>query len=167
MKGEVIGRGSFTTAYKHGKNKVLLVSSDPIKECMSMGWFPNSRLFPKVERISYAGENGKSTYVMKRYEKVTAPKQQLKPEHYKIYQTLRTISVLYWSPHEDKFTKTVKDSSLPKHIKQHLCDAWDACWNYGKPCFEISPRNIAVSNGNLILLDVFFNVEALRIAQRR
>jgi hypothetical protein len=42
-------------------------------------------------------------------------------------------------------------------------DAVEACANYGSDVmFEISPRNVAVHNGNLILLDCFFIKSKLR-----
>jgi len=51
--------------------------------------------------------------------------------------------------------------SLPREFKTAktaLIDAVSALTNYGSDiCFEISPRNIAVTKtGNLILLDCFF-----------
>jgi len=42
-------------------------------------------------------------------------------------------------------------------LRNSLQEAIDACANYGSDIkFEISPRNVAVKNGNLILLDCFF-----------
>jgi len=48
---KIIGKGSFSTVYELSEKQVLIKSSDPIKECMSMGWFPESKLFPNIERI--------------------------------------------------------------------------------------------------------------------
>lgn len=40
---------------------------------------------------------------------------------------------------------------------QIILEALDACLNYGSSVrFEISPRNVAVQDGQLVLLDCFY-----------
>jgi len=157
-KLEIIGKGTFSTCYKLNYKQVLIKSTDPIKECMGMGWFPDSRFFPKVERLEY------QVYVMPLFERVTAPKKQLNEADYNLYLQLKCLKVGYiknanmlndaWI----KQFKTLKN----KTIRTALIEAMDACCNYGSDInFEISPRNIAVKNGKLILLDCFFSVSAL------
>ena len=68
---KLIGKGSFTKAYL-SNNEVYLDSCDPIKECISFGWFPESRLFPKIENDSKSG-----MYKMKYYPKVRSLKNNL------------------------------------------------------------------------------------------
>ena len=46
-----LGQGAFTCAYLLKDGTVELISFDHIKECMSMGWFPDGRLFPDIEYI--------------------------------------------------------------------------------------------------------------------
>jgi hypothetical protein len=47
-----------------------------------------------------------------------------------------------------------------------MLDALDACANYGNDvCFEISPRNVAVKNGKLVLMDCFFMADKLQEIQ--
>ena len=42
-------------------------------------------------------------------------------------------------------------------LKEVMIEALEACGNYGSDvAFEISPRNVAVKDGKLILLDCFF-----------
>lgn len=162
-----IGTGSFSTVYRKGNSShVLIVSTDPVKECMSMGWFPDSRLFPKVTRISY-NDDGTQTFTMKYYDKVTAPKKQLNERSYKLYKALRGLDITYCKDHllYDKWVKAFNE--LPKEFKaakEALLEAVSALTNYGSDIsFEISPRNIAVTkSGNLILLDCFFLRSALR-----
>ena len=48
----LIGRGTFSRAYLRRDGRVLLKSDDPMKEAMALGFFPRSRLFPRIERIA-------------------------------------------------------------------------------------------------------------------
>ena len=49
-----------------------------------------------------------------------------------------------------------------EELKETMLEALDACTNCGSDvAFEISPRNVAVKDGKLILLDVFFMKSAL------
>jgi len=161
-----IGAGSFSTVYRKGNsNHVLIVSTDPAKECMSLGWFPDSRLFPKVARLSY-NDDGTQTFKIKYYEKVRAPKRQLNERSYKLYKALRKLDVTCQNDNllHDKWRKAFNGIPVEfKAAKEALLEAVDALTNYGSDiCFEISPRNIAVTKaGNLILLDCFFLRSAL------
>lgn len=148
---EQIGRGTFTTAYRRADGKVLLKSRDPIKECMAWGWFPNSRLFPKIEFGDNRGE-----YIMNYYPKTASLKNSLKPKEYEFYLELRRIFDSYpfgYSALRDAF-QTIKC----RNRRRIMIEALEACANYGQDVrFEISPRNVRVSKaGNLILLDCFF-----------
>ena len=165
---KIIGKGQFTTAYRKNAHTVLLKSTDPIKECMSLGWFPDSHLFPKITRIS-SNEN-LSIYEMKYYPKVKSLKHALKSKHYEYYKALRKLfedNCFHASSIDNLYFMWYKifstTDTLPKHIKKHLLDALDACSNYGTAiAFEISPRNVAVSKtGGLILLDCFLDASKL------
>ena len=155
---KIVGKGAFSTVYELNEKQVLIKSSDPIKECMSMGWFPDSRLFPKVEYLD------SETYVMQKFAKVKSPKSELTEKDYSIYLELRALKTGYvknshWANTEwHKQFDTIKN----KRVREALKDALDACCNYGSDInFEISPRNIAVKNGKLILLDCFFSISKL------
>ena len=158
---KLIGKGTFTKAYLKDKHTVILHSVDPIKECMSLGMFPNSRLFPKIERLTYEEV---STYKMKLLKKVRAPKRQLKPAHYTLYKELKKLagSISF------KLRDNVSKLNVPTSVKAHLVVAVEACMNYtDQVAFEISPRNIAESNGNLILMDCFYDANLLRKQKQR
>ena len=153
---QLIGKGSFTKAYRKDKTTVLLKSDDPIKECMSMGWFPDSRLFPKIIRTD-CGE-----YEMKYYEKVSSLKKSLTDTHYEIYKELRKVSenIERTSNIYDGLFNVIDGFKMIKdrRLKEIMIRAVEACSNYGSDVeFEISPRNVAVTKtGKLILLDCFF-----------
>ena len=167
MKGyKQIGRGSFSTAYRKGNSKKVLISSrDDVKECMALGWFPSSRLFPSVTRLSYS-TNGRSTYTMKYYDKIKAPKQQLNAKAYKLYRALKKLDIFCLN-HHDLYEECIEKfrtlSNEFRTAKYALIKAVEALSNYGSDIqFEISPRNIAATpSGNLILLDCFFMSSAL------
>ena len=153
---QLIGKGSFTKAYRKDKTTVLLKSDDPIKECMSMGWFPDSRLFPKIIRTDF-GE-----YEMKYYEKVSSLKKSLTDTHYEMYKELRKVSenIERTSNIYDGLFNVIDGFKMIKdrRLKEIMIRAVEACSNYGSDVeFEISPRNVAVTKtGKLILLDCFF-----------
>lgn len=158
-----IGKGAFSSVFRKGdSNNVLIISNDVVKECISLGWFPKSRLFPKIERLSY-NDDGTSTYKMKYYDKVIAPKKQLNTKAYRLYKALRSLEVINYPENDDllhdAWIKAFKN--LPSELKTAkgaLIGAVEALTNYGADiCFEISPRNIATTKtGNLVLLDTFF-----------
>ena len=153
---QLIGKGLFTKAYRKDKTTVLLKSDDPIKECMPMGWFPDSRLFPKIIRTD-CGE-----YEMKYYEKVSSLKKSLTDTHYEIYKELRKVSenIERTSNIYDGLFNVIDGFKMIKdrRLKEIMIRAVEACSNYGSDVeFEISPRNVAVTKtGKLILLDCFF-----------
>ncbi len=157
MKKQLIGKGAFTKAYLGTDGNVYLNSSCPIKECMAQGWFPSSRVFPKIEKLDY------QKYKMRYYPRVSRLKSELDPKEWEKYKNLRQIFngsfmrkplnsaclIEFWYKEFDKVQN--------KTLRQHLKDAIEACSNVSRaPDFEISPRNVTVSNGKLILLDVFF-----------
>lgn len=164
-----IGQGLFSTVYRKGNSKkVLIISRDSVKECMALDWFPNSRLFPKIDRLNY-NDDGTSTYTMRYYDKVIAPKKQLNKQSYRLYLTLRNLSTCTSNPH-DLYECWIREfKKLPKEFKttqRVLIEAVEALTNYGTDiAFEISPRNIAVTkSGNLVLLDCFFmQKDALKV----
>jgi hypothetical protein len=150
-----IGKGLFSTAYLQEDNKtVLLKSTDNIKECMSLGWFPESKYFAKIERIE------DNLYKMKYFKRVNSLKKSLRPQQYEIYKELRKLAIGFIKNNYDRLDMWRNQFNTLKNqtIKNTLIQAIDACSNYGScVSFEISPRNVAVSKtGGLILLDCFF-----------
>lgn len=167
--GKLIGKGSFTKAYLSDCGKeVFLKTCDPIKECMAYDYFPESRLFPKVEyieqglyKMAYLGKTSKSL------------KKDLRPRQYRLFKALKELFDNNWfgkGSYHSYYNKWFDlFSSLPsefKNEKEALIEALNACANYGDDvCFEISPRNIRVSKtGSLILMDCFFLKSELRKA---
>lgn len=168
-----IGRGAFSTAYRKGKQKqVLIKSCDPVKECMAHGWFPNTPLFPKVHFHPSLND----VYVMKYYPKCTAPKQQLNEKSYELYKKLRkTSDILHWGVFGKNihrypiFKNSLQECEVPYHITKHLTEAFETLINYHHDVrFEISPRNISFTpSGNLVLLDCFFLADKLKEARSK
>ena len=153
-----IGSGAFTKAYLMENGQVLLRSCDPIKEAMAYGWFPKSAYFPEV----YVLDEG--VYEMQYYQKVRSLKAALAPAQWEIYKSLRNI----WNEHGRKCRgyydwymvferEAADDYDVPADVVQIILEALDACLNYDSSVnFEISPRNVAVQDGQLVLLDCFY-----------
>ena len=158
-----VGRGMFTTAYLRDDGMVELHSVDPVKECMSHGWFPSSRLFPTITRIATG------VYETKYYKVCRGLKSNLKPLEYAKYLALKELHVGFSVDPSEQYDMlerafhTLKNKSL----REAMLSALQACSNYGQDIgFEVSPRNVAVSKtGNLILLDLFFMKSALNKAR--
>lgn len=150
---KLIGKGAFTKAYLLDDGRVQLHTCCPIKESMAWGWFPDSKLFPKLTYVDVG------VYEMDYLTRVTAPKRQLNEASYKLYKALQLVygdydAIDYFSIYK----------SLEKHLEgfkelEEVLEALDACSNWGTDIgFEISPRNISVDDkGNLILADCFFH----------
>jgi hypothetical protein len=158
MTSKLIGRGAFTRAYLLDSGRVLLKTCCPIKEAMAWGWFPESPLFPEMKFVDVG------VYEMEYYPRVPSLKKALKADQYALYQTLRDI----FNGARGRLPKRDADlyhfwyqefNALPEELAEVMREALDACANFGSEIgFEISPRNVAVKDGNLVLLDVFFNV---------
>ena len=81
---KLIGKGAFTKCYlKDCGKRVILVSSDPIKECMAWGWFPESPLFPEVKMIEVG------MYEMDYMPPTRGLKAHLDYDQWQLYQVLR------------------------------------------------------------------------------
>lgn len=164
---KLIGKGAFTKCFLQDcGTKVMLISKDPIKECMGWGWFPESKHFPRVTTIDT------ECYEMAYIPKV-ALKANLDADNWQLYQVLRDCfsrspvvnnkNDLY---HEwYKIFSRALDISHNPVVRGGLEDvlaALDACANYGSDIqFEISPRNVRAVNGTLVLMDCFFMVSKL------
>lgn len=168
-----IGKGMFTTAYLNDKNECILHSYDPIKEAYSES-IPN-KYFPLVERLWNKGYGSKFDmlhiwYKMKYFKRVKSLKKSLKPSQYKMYKELRKIdesvallnmggygeNVRGWKKTEN-LIKEVSKSNLHYSQKNIILSKIDDIKNYSDHIImEVSPRNVACNNGNLILLDIFF-----------
>lgn len=161
MKGKLIGKGAFTKAYMWGDTEAFLVSMDHIKEAMAYDWFPEHRLFPEVRPTDTQGE-----YLMEYFPRVSSLKNNLDAEEYQLYRELRALFQGFTVPRNNYdlysawykiFSTCVLSHPEAEEIREALIDALDACGNYGTDInFEISPRNVAVKDGKLILLDCFF-----------
>ena len=160
-KLKLIGKGLFSRVYDNGDN-VLIYSKDHAKECLSMQWHDNSTgLFPEVERIDYL-DNGQFIYQCKKYTKVRSLRNTLDVDQYALYLELRSLfsGLRYPCNINDRYQylyDTFNGSSIDEDVKSSILDFLDSLCNFGTDInFEISPRNIAVDNGKLILLDCFF-----------
>lgn len=156
---KLIGKGTFSKAYQVSEDTVELVSTCPTKECYAM--FSDGNPFaPAIER-DYNQEN---TYRMPLYPKVRAPKRQLNERAYLVYKTLRNVDLV--KGYQDFCAQINARSALTEEEKENIISlAGDVCnaVDCRDMCFEISPRNITHDgDGNLILLDCFFCLSALK-----
>lgn len=153
-----IGSGAFTKAYLMDNGRVLLRSCDPIKEAMAYGWFPTSEYFPEVSVLD------EGVYEMQYYPKVRSLKGSLAAEQYAVYKSLRALFNAHGGRCRDYFDwykvfeqEATDEFGVPDDVVQIILEALDACSNYDTSVnFEISPRNVAVQEGQLILLDCFY-----------
>lgn len=157
MKGlPLIGRGSFSRVYRKGTNEVLIVSRDKVKAAMSECFWPTSRIFPRIKFVGH-NEDDTCTYSSRYYPKVKSLKLSLETSEWEFYKCLRNLDRCY--PSANSYEHYLKEfSRIPWKIKRNaMLNAWECLRNYSDDaCFEVSPRNVAVNRGKLILLDVFF-----------
>lgn len=160
----LIGRGMFTRCYRYSKKEALCISCDPTKECIALGWTPTSRFIPEIEKLDYDGIF--SLYKMPLYEKPKSLKGSLNKSDYRFYSDLRNLKVDYdLNSHRwiYNIVRAVEQSKLHYARKDLMISFAESMANFGHELrFEISPRNVAVKNGKLILLDVFFFADKMR-----
>lgn len=174
MKFKQIGKGVFSRVYDMGNGRVLISSVDPVKECIANGWCGDSGLIPKIQcedKGNFPGyaKQDSCLYSMDYYPRVKSLKNSLDPDQWVLYKSLKKLEGDFIIEccidfYHDRKTATVyllrntiKKSSLPENVKEELTAVVEGLTNYGdKLCFEISPRNVAVKEGKLILLDCFF-----------
>lgn len=169
MITKMIGKGAFTRAYLMSSGRVLLKSCCPIKECMSMGWFPDSPLFPVLLQVDV------EVYEMDYYPKQRSLKNALQPEHWQTYKTLKAaydqgcLSLPKNIHDAYQHWYNVFEQYLDGELQETMLEALGACANCGSDIgFEISPRNVAVNSaGELVLLDVFFSHSKLKEVRRK
>lgn len=158
-----LGAGAFTECFALSEDQVLLVTIDPLKEVYSMGWL-NNPLFPVTERVDCLS-SGETLYKMERYTKVSSLKNNLDADQYEIYKTLRkafddmTYEVVNNRNIYNGYNIVYKtfEKIENEELRQVMIEALDDIANYGSDIgFEISPRNVAVKDGKLILLDCFY-----------
>lgn len=160
-----VKRGSRTKAFIF-EDKVLLRTIDPVKECMALGCFPDSELFPKVSRTNFEDLHNSfqvfesPVYLQGRSMKALVCKEDWEEVYLplvKLYQTINYgYSVYEW---HHSFIQAVDNCvGLRADAKEAVKEAYEACMNFSeKVKFEISPRNVAATeDGKLILLDCFY-----------
>jgi len=166
-----IGRGSFTHAYLNDKGECILHSFDTMKLAVAENLFvPNHRMFPPIE---LTGEErfifGRWTKEMK-MEYLPRPKSlknNLTPRQWRLYKALVVVmnSTCYKRACERAGEIYKAFQSMPSEFKgekEALCDMIEGLRNYASEIgFEISPRNVTVKGGKLILLDCFFDIDLL------
>lgn len=160
----LVGSGLFTKCYRYSKKEVLCISCDPTKECISLGWTPESRFIPEIEKLDHDGIF--SLYKMPLYEKPKSLKGALNKSDYRFYSDLRNLQIDY-DLNEHRWiyniVRAVESSKLHHTKKELMIGFAESMTNFGHTLrFEISPRNVAVKNGKLILLDVFFFTETMQ-----
>ena len=164
---KLIGKGMFSKVYQLNDKEVLIKSNDLAKECIC--YMVESDLVPDIEQI----EDG--IYKMEYFPKVKSLKDSLDMDQYKLYQELSKLNISigmhtrkndYYFLWREQF-ETISD----EEVREDLLNVIDCMCNYGADVrFEISPRNVAVKNGKLVLLDCFFfasQLEDVRNSKKR
>lgn len=156
----LIGQGAFSRVYKKDSKTVLIVSRDKAKEAMASPLWPPSRLFPRIKEVS------SGVYESRYYPPIRSLKGALKEGQWQLYTHLRNLHMDYTlgQGYYELRTGFKKHMAPYRRQREALLAALDALANYNLDvCFEISPRNVAVSpSGNLVLLDCFFFRHQLR-----
>lgn len=164
----LIGKGAFSRVYMSDEidKNVIILTNDPAKECLSMNWHDNeSGVFPTLERVDCNDDC--HVYTQKYYPRVRSLKNNLKPDQWELYKELRNLSS-NTNYCENKYNRyqnlyeAFENADIEETVKYDLLSMLDALSNFGPDIvFEISPRNVTVDNGKLILIDCFFFVSAL------
>lgn len=159
---KLIGKGTFSKVYLDADLKAVTIkSSDKAKECLALWGYGDSYLWPVVERIDF------EVYKMDYLPPVKSLKNNLEPRQWALYKALRELKpVINCRPwqYADHWQKAFNSLSNEfQEEKSALCEAVESLCNYGGDVqFEISPRNVRVVDGKLLLLDCFFFIHQLK-----
>lgn len=161
-KPDAVKKGMFSTVYLY-ENEAIIKTDDKIKECISLGWFPDSVHIPNISRTDLDDEN-LNVYVSERYTTSRSVKSILCGEDYELYKQLRNMcQKMTWTyknhyEWQNDFTKAVRQYVKNEYHQELLIQCYEACMNFGYDVrFEISPRNVAANKDKrLILLDCFY-----------
>ena len=172
MKNQLkqIGKGSFTKAFLNQDGECILHTIDPVKVAMAEDLFvPSHRMFPNMEILEHCFDD--DYYVMKTnyLPRPKSIKKNVTPRQWRFYRALLdvyAVSRYRFSCHH-KRTEGLYQAfkSMPNEFKaekEALLEMVDGLRNYCEAvAFEISPRNVTVRSGKLVLLDCFFDPFAL------
>lgn len=174
-----IGKGAFSVAMasvspnpKTGERDVYLFSDDETsdKELMAMAYDadPRNPHLPKVEKLGHTHD--KTVYVMPLYRAPFRKADSLAGWKdfvaiKKCWETARRTQGHKASGYDINFATVAcaRDAGVRKAMVDALENLMDTAANYGSEyTFEFAPRNLATdARGNLILLDVLYDREAL------
>lgn len=162
---KILGKGTFSVCRDNQDGTVTLTSVCPCKFNLFYVSELQSSRFPKVKHMDTESRgNFKITkYVMKKYDKLKSVKSNLLPAEYAFYKELKKIEQDYHKSLDFRLINLeylINKSNLHYKRKKLLIDSAYAAVGgnrVAKLGFEIAKRNLAVANGKLILLDVFFD----------
>jgi len=172
VNAQFLGRGMFATCYqvddkvysflKYPDRGEVDYSKDAIYEWADS----DNRHIPDFRRMGYVSNDTQILYTSSLYESLTS-KHVNAWNDYKIINRVWRDSFNLHDRFEYDFNQRVIDNLhglVSVELIEGLQSINDACRNYGDYYrFEFPKRNLKVdSNGNLILLDVIFNVKALK-----
>jgi len=146
--------GLFSTAYMDGEH-VILKSICRAKECLALFGFGDSNYWPQIEQVE------RYVYRMPFYQPLK--KSSLDVDQWALYQALRAHTQAFNSyvprePSYDRYDRLYAHWAAYPFIQEAL----ESLTNYGQDIdIEVSPRNVKVQDGKIILLDIFFFRDAV------
>jgi len=158
---KVLGTGAFSKVWDNNDGTVLIRSICYQKEAFSNGWGNSGDLFPKLEYVD-SDDFGNRFYTMKKYNKVKGIKSNVNTHQWEFYCWLRRVHGSFYSTsiYDGYSLLYSMFDNMPvqfSYESEQLISCIDALSNYGTDiAFEISPRNVCINDGKLILLDCFF-----------
>ncbi|MCB0743273.1 MAG: hypothetical protein KDC67_05170 [Ignavibacteriae bacterium] len=157
-----IGKGTFTQAYKY-KGSVYIKSVDTAKECIAL-FCRGYRYLPAITRLEYL-DDGSAVYSMPFYNKLTKHHK----EAWKQYKILQHF-FNHYNYDTEKILLNVDKLKVSTGLKNSLIRLIEMMANYNHYEYiklELPRNNLGVTkSGRLILLDIIFDVELLRITRK-
>lgn len=165
VQAEYLGHGTFARCYRVENEVYSFVKygdkeTDYSKQAVALYADQNNPHIPKIQKAgSFNGDAGE-IYRMPFYNRLTAKHK----EAYKLYKILNTHFV---SLNNGDFSSV--QALIPASLYEALESIKFAVQNYGDNyLFEFQKCNLAVDDsGNLILLDIAFNYDAVREIRRK
>jgi len=176
LEARYLGRGSFSICFESGGMVYSFVKhgikeTDYSKEIISEWVNKENPHIPEIQKIGNMESDNGIIYQCPLYKPLTS-KNRIAWSQFKIVESIwnelrfsfshRTTPA--YIQNQNIIESVKNNASIPKSLIEALQDINDSAMNYGNHYyFEFAKRNLCVDeDGNLILLDVIFNKNALK-----
>jgi hypothetical protein len=161
-KHNFLGKGLWSKVYRVSEDEVIILSSDPAKECLAI-FCQDVKYLPKLTCLENV--NDVACYLSPFYYPLKASNKKAWGQYKAVKQCLEAVSFQEREKYKcfEGFKNALYCLDIDPEIIEAINTLLDNMANYTDHVFlELSPRNVKVDgNGELILLDIIGDTNEL------